>query len=508
MTVANLFARIGLKADVGEGQKVRQLLGNLLGDLKALTFGMAGFTTSITLSMKAALANAAAYREFAAQTGASVEELQRWQNVAAGANVSTQAIADSVKELSSNREKIKLGQGNFSGFAFLGINPMDDPFKILDQLRTKTAGLPPAMKANLLSMMGVSTQFLQVLNLTDGEFRRLKDDAFVIPKSAIDALGRTQSNLNQLGQMVKWFQALLGERLAPVIDRLVKSITLWVQQNKNGLIKGITDVTKWVISFLGAIINVATWLGKLIGGTIGWKAAMDGLLIAILYFNRALLFSPIGMIIAGVTLLVLLLDDLHAALHIDGDNRNSLFGKIFEKNPAIKKLFEDTFGFLKDLGKLLKDLSTGDLFDVAKITAKWGLFGDAIKIVIGFITQVKQLLSDIFSGNWGDILKNQTGNGTWSKLGLGDKDITNFLLGLFGQKQIPADRTPAQDDAGVLAAAKAANGGGAVVVTQNNSISVGDSRGMTPADLDAFKKKIAKASKDALEVEANRRKTK
>ena len=488
MTVASLFARIGLKADVQDGQKVRQLLGNLLGDLKALTLGMAGFTTSITLSMKQAFASAQAYREFATQTGASVEELQRWQNVAAGANVSTQAIADSVRELASNREKIKLGQGSFSGFAFLGINPMDDPFKILDQLRTKMSGLAPAMRANLLSQMGVSQQFLQVLNLTDEEFRRLKADAFVIPQSAIDALGRTQANLNQLGQMVKWFQALLGERLAPIIDRVTKSITLWVQQNKNGLIKGIVDVTQWLVLFFGAIVNVATWVGRIITNTIGWKAAMDGLIIAIAYFNRALLLSPIGMIIAGVTLLILLLDDLHAALHIDGDNRNSVFGKIFEKNPQLKKLFQDTFGFLQDLQKLLAGLAKGDAFDIGKVLDQWGAFGEIIKVIYGSLISIKQLLSDIFSGNWSALLKNQTDN--------------PFLSQLFGNSR------SAEGDAAALSAAAKNQGTAAGAVYNNGHVININVNG----DLDPYMAKRAadqmkEALKQAAEAEANRKKT-
>lgn len=379
MTVAQLFARIGLKADTDKAEQFRKSVKGIVTELKVAAVGSIAFGAAVVTAMKGALDSAAAFRQFQAETGASTVELQKWQAIASGTNVSTQAIADSVKELAQNREKIKLGTGNMSGFAFLGINPMDDPFSILDQLRTKTQGLPQAMKANLLAQMGVSSQFLQILGLTNGEFERMRSNAFVIPPAALEALNRTQGTLNTLGNAVKWFQAIMAERLAPVIDRVVKSITEWIKLNKDGLIAGIVNGTRLLVKLSEAGVNVFTWIGRIIGATIGWKNALNVFLIALAYFNRALLLSPIGLIVAGILLLVAVLDDLHAAFGVDGDKRESFFGSIFKKFPEVQKAFEGVFGFLKDFGAVIKGLFGGDQTAFDNVLKKWGIWGTVIK---------------------------------------------------------------------------------------------------------------------------------
>lgn len=503
MTVANLFARIGLKADTDKAEAFSKSVKNITSDLKTAALGAVAFGAAMVASMKGALETAKVYRDFQNESGASTDELQRWQAVAAGANVSTDALAESVKTLAQNREKIKLGGGNMSGFAFLGINPMDDPFDILAQLREKTAGLPQAMKRNLLEQMGVSSQFLQILNLTNSEFDRMRNNAFIIPPSAFEAMNRTQGALNNLGKMVQWFQALLAERLAPVIEKTVKDIMNWVQANKTGLIDGIVKGTQFILKFIEAIVNVATWINRIVTNTIGWKNALIAFLAVWAVFNAGLLASPITWIVGGILLLIAVLDDLHAALHIDGDNRKSFFGDMMDKNKGLAAFFTGLFQGVKDFMIVLKDLGKGDYGDLSKMTKQWGAFGDAIKIVVGFITQVKQLLFDLFTGNWGKILDNQTNNGVWAKLGLDDKSITNWILGLFGQK-LPESNT-SMDPSNF--SPEALN---AVAKAQEGKVSTGPItyqftfNGAIPSDAKQQQELVDKFKKGLKEVEANR----
>lgn len=407
MTVANLFARIGIKADTDKAKDFSGAMKGVVADLKAAAIGALGFSAGITGAMAMALKTAKVYRDFQNESGASTDELQRWQAVASGANVSTDALAESVKGLAQNREKIKLGQGNMSGFAFLGINPMDDPFSILDQLRTKTAGLPQAMKANLLSQMGVSSQFLEILNLTNGEFDRMRSNAFVIPPSAIKSMNDLQGSINTLGKMGQWFTALLGERLAPIIDKIIKQFIQWVQVNKNGLIDGIVKGTQFILKFIEAIVRVATWIGKIVESTIGWKNALIAFGVIWAIFNASLLASPITWIVGGILLLIMVLDDLHAALHIDGDKRKSFFGTMFDKNPALGGFFKGIFDGLAEFMKAIKAFSSGDWGDLSRVLSQWGVFGTILDGAFQTITHIKQLLYDIITGNWNAIIEDQ-----------------------------------------------------------------------------------------------------
>ena len=501
MTVANLFARIGLKADTDKAEAFSKSMKNVTGDLKAAALGAVAFTAAVVASMKGALDTAKVYRDFQNESGASTDELQRWQAVAAGANVSTDALAESVKTLAQNREKIKLGGGNMSGFAFLGINPMDDPFTILTQLREKTAGLPQAMKTNLLAQMGVSSQFLQILNLTNSEFDKMRADAFIIPPSAFEAMNKTQGSLNNLGKMVQWFQALLAEKLAPIIEKVVKVVTNWVQANKNGLIDGIVKGTQFILKFIEAIVTVATWINRIVTSTIGWDNALKAFLVVWAIFNRSLLMSPIAWIVGGILLLIAVLDDLHAALHIDGDNRKSFFGDMMDKNKGLAAFFKGLFDGVKEFMLVLRDLGKGDYGDLSKMTRQWGALGDAIKITAGFIASVKQLLFDLFTGNWGKLLENQTKSPIWTKLGLDDKSITKWVMGLFGQK-LPGDDGKPQEDEGTRLAKLAAQGQPAPVAA--GPVTYQFNFGGVPSDPKAQQEMVDKMKKSLKEVEANR----
>lgn len=397
MTVANLFARIGIKADTDKAKEFSGAMKNVVGDLKAAALGALGFSAGIAGALKMALNTAKVYRDFQNESGASTDELQKWQAVAAGANVSTDALAESVKSLAQNREKIKLGTGNMSGFAFLGINPNDDPFKILDQLRTKTAGLPQAMKSNLLAQMGVSSQFLQILNLTNAEFDKMRGGAFIIPPSAFNAMNQLQGSLNTLTKMGQWFTSLLAERLAPVIDKVVKQVIQWVTANKNGLIDGLVKGTQFIFKFIGAIVNVATWISHIVEKTVGWKNALIAFGVVWAVFNRGLLASPITWLIGGLLLLIAVMDDLHAALGIDGDKRKSFFGSLFANNPQMKKMFQDMFGVFKDIGTAISSLFNGDMKGFDETMKKWGLFGQIISSLKTAVEGTVMVLQDLFN---------------------------------------------------------------------------------------------------------------
>ncbi len=431
MTVANLFARIGLKADTDKAEAFSKSVKNITSDLKTAALGAVAFGAAVVASMKGALDTAKVYRDFQNESGASTDELQRWQAVAAGANVSTDALAESVKTLAQNREKIKLGGGNMSGFAFLGINPMDDPFDILAQLREKTAGLPQAMKRNLLEQMGVSSQFLQILNLTNSEFDQMRNNAFIIPPSAFEAMNRTQGALNNLGKMVQWFQALLAERLSPVIEKTVKGIMNWVQANKTGLIDGIVKGTQFILKFIEAIVNVATWVNKGISSTIGWGNALRAFLVVWGIFNAGLLASPITWIVGGIILLIAVLDDLHAALHIDGDNRKSFFGNLFDKNPALKAMFEGLFDVVTKLATALGALMNKDYDKFSKIMDGWGPWGTALTVAAGALMQIKDTVMALLTLDLDKLGKVLLKNEFWNKVHLSDKDIMDGISKAF-----------------------------------------------------------------------------
>jgi len=85
--------------------------------------------------------------------------------------------------------------------------------------------------------------------------------------------------------------------------------------------------------------------------------------------------SPINMIIAGIILLVAVMDDLY----VYSKGGNSLFGKMTESMPALGEAFDAVFGTIKDVFSLIQAFASGDDLGIDKILDQWGLFGDLIQ---------------------------------------------------------------------------------------------------------------------------------
>lgn len=369
MEIARLFARIGIKTD---SEPVRKFQNDLMGVVKVLgigTLSATAFVAGLKKISDEAFRSALALKQFHSETGVSTDELQKWQSVADQSNVSAEAVTNSIKAIVDNQQKIKLGQGGLSGYYMLGIDPKQDPFKILEDLRVKTQGLSQGMKKNMLGQLGVSSELIQVLDLTNDEFNRMKSNAFIISPSAIDLMAKANSSSRMVGQAITYLGNVIATQLAPSIMKVNGEIIKFIRENQEGLVKIVKTLFEWITKIVGAVINATKMIDIIIRGTIGWRMAIIALIAIIGVLNASLLLSPIGIFIAGIMLLVLVLDDLY----VYSKGGRSLFGELIKQYPAFKT-FSD---ILINIFGLIKGLFTGE--DVDKYMEKLGLIGKAIK---------------------------------------------------------------------------------------------------------------------------------
>ena len=346
---------------------------NLGKQLKFVSIGFLaamGAATAFMLKIRdltsESLSAAAAFQQFESETGASAQELQKWQHIADATNNSAQAVTDSIKAITTNQEKIKLGQGDISGYQLLGIDPTQDPFEILEELKTKTKDLDQGMKKNVLGQLGVSSDLIQVLELSNKEFDKMASRAFIIPPTAINTMAKTRGSLTTLGNAVKYLKAMITTELSPSIEKIVEKTLKWIRANEKRFIGVIKSVFNWITRFIGAIINASSMIDKIVRATVGWKAAIIGVAIAFGILNKALLFSPIGLIIAGIVLLVAVLDNLY----VYSQGGKSLFGQFVESSKPLQKMVET----LSKLGESFKDIFNSDN-GMNEMIEKWGAWG-------------------------------------------------------------------------------------------------------------------------------------
>lgn len=431
MNILTLFARIGLKADTAQADRLEKQFKGLTTVVKGVVLSMVGVSAAIYKVMDDSMKAAVAFKQFEAETGASSEELQKWQAVAGQTNVSTEALSEAVKNLADNRQKIKLGQGNISGFQLLGINPDQDPFALLEELKKKTEGLAPAMKKTVLSQMGISAQLIQVLELTNSEFAEMKSNAFVIPKSAINDLAKANAAINTAGKAVDRIRSLIAQRLAPEIVKITKLFVNWIKENKEGIVKGFKTAFDMIVKFIGAVMNVANIIGDVVSKTIGWKNALGVLVGAFLFFNRALLLSPIGMILAGLTMLILLIDDFQ---HYQKGDKRSIFGDLAKLSPVLKSMFGGISDIFEAIAKTLAFIFQDDTKGMDKLVARWGVWGEILKIIGGALKFIVDTVGALLTLDFDKIGK-MFGGDFFKKLKLDDKSIVDFFsktLGLGG----------------------------------------------------------------------------
>jgi hypothetical protein len=373
MNIAELFARIGLKTDEDKAKSFGLAMNKVKIGLIATTAIAAGTSIAIKKITSDAMKAAVAFKQFEIETGASAQELQKWQSVAEQTNQSAESVSSAIKAIVSNQEKIRLGQGDISGFQLLGIDPRQDPFKILEELRVKTKDLNDGMKKNILSQMGVGAGMLQTLSLTRKEFDKMADRAWIISPQAIETLNKTKSAVDLASRAVNYMKTQIAVGLSPQIRKSTKDFQKWMKVNEKGIVEGFKKAFKYVNMFVKALYNA----GAMIDRTVGWKAAIWGLVGAFVALNATLLLSPIGLIAAGFILLVAVLDDLQ----VYSKGGKSLFGALMKEFPNLEKTIFGTFKTIKDVFELMKSFATGDNQGIKNITKEWGLFGDAIRAV-------------------------------------------------------------------------------------------------------------------------------
>lgn len=392
MNILELFAHIGLKADTGPADNFLKSIGGIKGQLVGAIAGTLSLAAAVRM-VNEQFSQALDMKRFADDTGESVEEMQKWKAVAQQVSGAGDSVATSIRAITANQEKIKLGQGSISGYQLLGIDPRSDPFKVLEAIRTKTQGLSQAMRRNIAAQFGVSNDLVATLELTNKQFDEMASNAFVIPQANIDSMNKARASLETVKNAANWFKASLVTQLAPAINDISKKIAEWVRQNKEGLVKGIQSAFEWIVKVVTMVGRVAGVINSAITSTVGWKNALIGIGAAFLALNAA-----VALPVAGILILLAVIEDL--AVYSRGGK--SAFGLLVKEFPVLGKVFDAAFAGVKGLAAALKAIFTGDFTDLDKMTKKWGAFGDVMAGLAHSVQMLKdagQYISDLFGGS-------------------------------------------------------------------------------------------------------------
>lgn len=260
------------------------------------------------------------YTNFSKQTGISIGSLNRMAGVAklSGMNLPVEQVANDLNNLQQKIFRLGL-TGEGSGiFAQLGMNPIGmNSDQFIDSLRNRFKGLSEVQKSYVLDNLGLSREWLNVLDLSDKEYddlikasRKLQLTEVERKQIAKYTLQQQQSNMRY--ELAK--QRLLIAIL-PIMTKITELVSTIAEKfaNSFGNEKGVAvmrDIAFWlgiaavragaikkalsVVAGLGAIFGVGSKKTALKGmAGVGLKTAGKGVLGAAA--------GPLGWILLATT---------------------------------------------------------------------------------------------------------------------------------------------------------------------------------------------------------------
>lgn len=180
------------KKTVGVVGTLNQKMKDYWGSMNAARLQMIALGAGLTYFVKKASDAAVHIDKLSTLTGYSKDGLQRMGDMAAQTGTNLDDVAGAISNFQKQSIDISLGRGgNIGAYNLLGLNPHEDPVKLLDQIGRKLKTLPAAYGANLARDLGLSDDLIYMLKnmenikpprqetfLTDKEVKRLKEFNF------------------------------------------------------------------------------------------------------------------------------------------------------------------------------------------------------------------------------------------------------------------------------------------------------------------------------------------
>jgi hypothetical protein len=246
--VNNVFTGIGQ----GIGQRFAGVAFNAISAV----------TDTFTQAIPKALAYARSIDEITDATGASAENASVLAGTLNILGIPTEGLATTFRTLSGEITT------NEKKFAALGISVRDqngqllDTVTVLDNARSRFArmGDGAAKTAVAVDLFGRSAlQLIDYLNLSDeaaaSAAAELDKMGLILDANAIRAAEDADRSFNLLGMTLKGLQVELANQLLPAIINIVNAVRNWVMENREGLLRVLSQVTAAIAGFISGVLG-------------------------------------------------------------------------------------------------------------------------------------------------------------------------------------------------------------------------------------------------------------
>ena len=278
MQIGELFFKLGIQGGENAAAAVQKLktgVSGLVTPMNVARLEILGVTAALVAFVASAAKSAQELVRFTNVTGLSAQELQRWQQAAAGSGVSGDELASSIKAIQRAQTNLQLGRGDYAPWALLGLNPNQDPFAVLAQLQERIKSVPTARGTMFAEELGLSENVVSFIR----EMKTIPagDKSLLLSDAEIKRLKAFDVDFNRLMDNAKRLTQKFGMALIPVAEKVLHFF--------DHIRMGFTDV--------GRLVQQAEMHMHGFGRTI----LMVGALIAAAFF-------PVTAAVLGIFLLI------------------------------------------------------------------------------------------------------------------------------------------------------------------------------------------------------------
>lgn len=354
-SIGQLFIELGVKADTQQINKVDAGVKSLRSNLLLVSAAFTGAVVGLDRFVNSALKGVVSLQNINAQTGLSIEKLQRFQQAGQLSNLALSAdqIAQSLATAQKNLKLLSISRGDLAPFQLLGIDAGSDSiFEVFEKLRNNINGIDPSIVSSLIGELGLTPDFINLLRLSRKEFELLSENTFLNPKQRAD-IDKVGTSFKALQLKFKALKDQAVAKIAPELNKLVQQFFKWMKDNGKAIIEVIAGMARGFAKFAQAIGNAFSLVTQFIDGLVGMERGIK--ILAGAFTILTLSFSPF---LAGLAAIILLLDDI-AVFRAGGDSVIGELVKAFEDLPDLAKILGIGAGgatLLTFLGSLKKAL--------------------------------------------------------------------------------------------------------------------------------------------------------
>ena len=368
MNIGEFFIQIGLAGEDAV-KKLDSTMNSIKKTVLGLQVALIGAAVALERFTSGSINSATNVSDFNKQTGLAIEELNKWYAVGQKVNkgLTFDTIRTNVASLQEQLEQIRIGQGNIAPFQLLGLNINQNAFGVLNQLRENIKGLNNPQAVNLIKQLGLDSKFIDVLRLSDAEFKKLSNNNFLNGKqiAQVTTLGKAFNNLKL--EFIS-FKDQAVAKLAPSLTKLLNDLNKWSLSNSKQIIETIANIASGFTKFITAITNAGRLIGEFTANLIGSKNALLGLGVFLGAVFGA--FKPFYLLLFAI---IAILDDI-AVWKAGGD---SAFGGFYE---TIDKLIQK-FRELPDIVKILGGVGVAAF--ILQISSAFSALVGSVKLLQG-----------------------------------------------------------------------------------------------------------------------------